>query len=234
MIINQQLDLEGTQYYTINYHEFNRMLIRDNNVMFFLNLKTILKQQKKSFMNIIHNFSDEVISRIFYESLGGINVQEAILEEIIIPAFVWCVKNNRTSLITPYFRLFDYMTMGMHDVITTVDYLANIIALLIINDLKIEYYNMSDGMMPFVTKENADDIESHLLTITDNELRKFSNPAVDLYLSTNDFQMDIIAIFRKSLTHHMTSQLSKGMYEIGFEMNITPFIESSISASLNL
>ena len=58
MIINQQLDLEGTQYYTINYHEFNRMLIRDNNVMFFLNLKAILKQQKKSFMNIIHNFSD--------------------------------------------------------------------------------------------------------------------------------------------------------------------------------
>lgn len=234
MIINQQVDLEGIQYYTINYYEFNRMLRRDNNIMFFLNLKAILKQQRKSFMNIIHNFSDEVISRIFYESLGGINVQEAILEEIIIPAFVWCIKNNRTSLITPYFRLFDYMSMGMHDVITTVDYLANMISLLIINDLKTEYYNMSDGMRPFVTKENADDIESHLLGIADNELRKFSNPSVDLYLSTNDFEMDIISIFKKSLCHHMTSQLSKGMYEIGFEMNITPFIESSISASLNL
>lgn len=234
MLMNRNYDLEGDVYYTMNMYEFNKMLMRDNNIMFYLNLKAFLIHHKKSLIYLMPQLSEDVISRIFYESLCGINIQEKILEEIIIPALVWCIRENRLNLITPYFRLFDHLDMGISAINETARYLAMTITKIIVDEIKVEYYNLTDGMTPFMTYENSDDVRDILLSKIEKEISKYQSPNVQLFLSSSYSNINIYNIIMNNLKEVLASQTTDALHQMGFELDDSYYIKNCLNAMISL
>ena len=232
MIINKQYDDDGAIYNVVNYDELNKMLMRSDNIMFFLNLKAYCTYSKKNFVLLLDKLDENVISRIFYDTLSGIRIQENILEQIIIPAFVWCIQRNRTYLITPNFRLFGYYNMSMDAMIETIDNLVSDVTDFILEMLKVDYYEMA-FTQPFVTYENSNDIEAKLVSETTTELKKFTDNTVRLFLDTN-VSMDTFDIYRKNLVDQMNNKLMMGMYELGYEISHNTYILPSLKQAIGL
>ena len=234
MLVNT-ISMDGEFYHTINMNELNYLLSRSNNVMFFLNLRAFCDYNRKKFLYLIKDLSEENIGRIFFESTAGVNLKEEILETIIIPAFVWCIKNSKMYLITPYFRLLDYGTGDMNDIVATINTITDDIANIIIDDLKYDYIDMTGGMSPFVTYENADDIEENLLSRTKQELVKFTSPNVKLFISGTGIDIPIDNIFSKALLHNIVSKMNMALYELGYELdNGSRYIDNEIALTLGL
>lgn len=232
MIVKKMYDLDGTPYNVIDYNSLDTMLMRSDNVMFFLNLKAYCTYSKKDFMLLLDKLSDNVKSRILYDTLNGINIYENILEQIIIPTLVWCIENNSTYLITPNFRLFGYYGMTMDNIIETLDNLVDDITDVILENLKIEYYE-SAHVQPFVTYEKSSDIESNLLNNTIKEIQKFTDNNIALFLE-NSLGIDTFSIYKENLVTRMNEKLMMGMYELGYELTHNSYILPELKRSIGL
>lgn len=232
MIVRQTYDEDGTMYNEVNYHELNNMLMRSDNIMFFLNLKAYCTYSKKSFLLLLDKLNDNVKSRIFYDTLNGIRIQENILEQIIIPALVWCIQNNSTYLITPSFRLFGYGNSTMDNMLETIDQLVDDATDCILEELKMEYYEAAH-VQPFVTYENATDIEAKLVQRTSDNLIKFTDNNMRLFLE-NPIDMDTFSIYKKSLVDQMNNKLLMGMYELGYEIAHNSYILPTLKQAIGL
>ena len=232
MIIRQTYDDDGTMYNEVNYHELNNMLMRSDNIMFFLNLKAYCTYSKKSFLLLLDKLNDNVKSRIFYDTLNGIRIQENILEQIVIPALVWCIQNNSTYLITPNFRLFGYGNSTMDSMLETIDQLVDDATDCILEELKMEYYEAAH-VQPFVTYENATDIEAKLVQHTSDNLIKFTDNSMKLFLE-NTIGMDTFSIYKKSLVDQMNNKLLMGMYELGYEIAHNSYILPTLKQAIGL
>ena len=232
MIVKKMYDLDGTPYNVIDYNSLDTMLMRSDNVMFFLNLKAYCTYSKKDFMLLLDKLSDNVKSRILYDTLNGINIYENILEQIIIPTLVWCIENNSTYLITPNFRLFGYYGMTMDNIIETLDNLVDDITDVILENLKIEYYE-SAHVQPFVTYEKSSDIESNLLNNTIKEIQKFADNNIALFLE-NSLGIDTFSIYKENLVTRMNEKLMMGMYELGYELTHNSYMLPELKRSIGL
>lgn len=232
MIVKKMYDLDGTPYNVIDYNSLDNLLMRSDNVMFFLNLKAYCTYSKKDFMLLLDKLSDNVKSRILYDTLNGINIYENILEQIIIPTLVWCIENNSTYLITPNFRLFGYYGMTMDNIIETLDNLVDDITDVILENLKIEYYE-SAHVQPFVTYEKASDIESTLLNNTIKEIQKFTDNNIALFLE-NSLGIDTFSIYKENLVTRMNEKLMMGMYELGYELTHNSYMLPELKRSIGL
>lgn len=232
MIVRQTYDEDGIMYNEVNYHELNNVLMRSDNIMFFLNLKAYCTYSKKSFLLLLDKLNDNVKSRIFYDTLNGIRIQENILEQIIIPTLVWCIQNNSTYLITPNFRLFGYGNSTMDSMLETIDQLVDDATDCILEELKMEYYEAAH-VQPFVTYENATDIEAKLVQRTSDNLIKFTDNNMRLFLE-NPIGMDTFSIYKKSLVDQMNNKLLMGMYELGYEIAHNSYILPTLKQAIGL
>lgn len=232
MIVKQTYDEDGMMYNVLNYAELNKTLMRSDNVMFYLNLKAYCTYSKKSFMLLLDKLDENVISRIFYDTLNGINIQENILEQIIIPTLVWCINNNSLYLITPNFRLFSYYNMTLDNIIETIDNLVDDVTDCILEDLKLEYYDNA-FTQPFVTYENSTEIEDRLVSTTTHKLKTFTDASIRLFLE-NSLSVDTFNIYRNSLVTQMNNKLMMGMYELGYELMYSSYILPSLKQAVGL
>lgn len=233
-MIKTSLDLDGDHITTLDMVNFNRTLMRLDNINFFLTLKAFVMYNRNDLFHLMKDLDDEVISRIFYDTLQGINIKESIVEIIMVPALLYCLLHNKIYLITPNFRLFMYKPFTHYLLTNTIDEIAGIMSSYIMNEIKIDMYDITDVSLDEYS-EDQDTFEQQIVDMVIYMVQRVLNPSTQLFLSVPGISLDTYNLFKTLLRDHVLSDVKMAMYELGYNgYLIKNDIEAPIKAAFHL
>lgn len=211
---------DGEIYQNFNSHEFNKMLMRVNNVDFFLNLHALVKFKQMRMYLLLESFSDEVISRILYDTVRGVNIVEDIFYTIILPTFIYCIRNDKLHLVTANFNFLKYCKGQLNDIYEMVEYIAREVVSDVAFDMKLELIEKGDPlkMEPDFGPDNHlfFDNEEYVIFIA-RELSKFLHPFMKVFLAniTPHTLTNLFDLFKTHLEREALNSIGQTFYDVG-------------------
>lgn len=215
--------------------KFNKDLGRSTNVYFFLNIKAYMMNMQKPLRYLIHTLSDDNISRIMWEDLSGINIQEDIVGTVIVPAWIYSLAKNKSYLITPNFRIMDYAYLDSGQMVSLVKDIVREICYYIIDRILRAWGETKYGNMPFVTNEVAEEFEASVGSILNDEINKYVNPSMELYFQSINNSFNIFSMYKTEFMSMLFTSLLNAFDEVGYmltpdgEMTLRRHIEAEMS-----
>lgn len=211
---------DGHDYPKFNSHEFNKMLMRVNNVDFYLNLHALVKFKQMRMCLLLESFSDEVISRILYDTMRGVNIIEDVFYTIILPTFIYCIRNDKLHLVTPNFNFLKYCRGQVNDIYDMVQYIATEIVSDVAFDIKLELIEKGDPlkMEPDFGPDNHlfFDNEEYIIFLA-RELSKFLHPFMKIYLAniTPHTLSNLFDLFKSYIESEALINIGQTFYDVG-------------------
>ena len=215
--LNSKVVVDNIIYSTINMENFNQMLKRADNVDFFLKILALVNHKHRRIEFILNKLDDDVISRLFWESLYGVNIVETILDVIITPAFIWCILNNKIYLINPHFRLIQYNYIIESNISTAICYIANRTVSMVLDKVGAEEQLTSFDANVVPTNHSEYLMITDILVKVSKEIRKFVSPSMELFLSNDYIIKDFFSIYKDALHHDVLVELTQLLSDLGYD-----------------
>lgn len=215
--LNSNVVVDNITYSTINMENFNQMLKRTDNVDFFLKILALVNHKHRRIEFILDKLDDDVISRLFWESLYGVNIVETILDVLITPAFIWCILNNKIYLINPHFRLIQYNYIIESNISTAIWDIANRTVSMILDKVGAEEQLTSFDANVVPTNHSEYLMITNILVKVSKEIRKFLSPSMELFLNNDYLIKDFFTMYKDALHHDVLVELTQLLSDLGYD-----------------